>query len=205
MSDIVVFRPGGNPPARDLAGWGLRAAGLIQHGAAHALAADHQGSAATSGAVATSLPNCRAALFFCHGAADKLMARGVALWDSGSAAYAQGLIVIAIACSSARRLGPAAVSAGADAYLGFDDKLVWLTGDPHGRFGDAAVAPVACLAGGGDAAAARAALENGFDVAFAFYRSSPANVTASDAVIAWLAASWNRGHVQLHGNPRAAL
>lgn len=62
--------------------------------------------------------------------------------DSGNAGLLKGTLVFAVACDSARVLGPEAVKLGARAYVGYDYPMVVIWGPDEKSFRRAANAPL---------------------------------------------------------------
>jgi hypothetical protein len=203
MSDLSLVRPSNDPAAAELSDW---AASLIPDitASSHKYT-DRKGAGATRTAVETELTKSRATLFFGHGLKSRLQGYSSDVVDVANIGKAAGNIVIAIACWSAVTLGPASISSGIDAYLGFDEALVWITRDPDRQFGPAATSgPRDMITTGSDIAACAARLQQQFDAVFQYYRTG-AGASGRDAVLGWLAGTWNKAHVVKHGSGSATL
>jgi hypothetical protein len=190
MSKLALVRPANDPAAVELASW---SSWLIPDIAASSHShSDLHGSAVTRAAVEADMSASRVTLFFGHGFKSRLQGYTSDVLDLSNISKSWDRIVVAIACWSAVTLGPAAISAGADAYLGFDEAMVWLTGDPDKRFGPAATSGVRkMITSGSDIAACATTMKSEFDSVFAFYKTG-AGSGSPNAVLGWLAADWDK-------------
>ena len=173
-------------------------------GSPHGLASHLVGSIATRPAVDASLGGCDVFLFFGHGTKGRLQGSGTDLVDALNVGSLSGTVVVAIACWSAVKLGPDAISAGAKAYLGFDDLVAFLPSDPDDEFGDSFTAGIRSMLTGADAASALGDMRKRLDLAFDFYRKG-AGAGRTDSVIGWLCANWDKSRLTLLGNGAATL
>ena len=203
MSDICFIRPANDAAATTLANMAIPLKAKIST-SSHTLSADLTGTGATRGAVDVQLAACRAICFFGHGLKSRLQGSSTDLIDSFNVSLASGSIVIAFACWSAHTLGPGAISAGVEAYLGFDEQFGCLAGDPDGEFGAAAISGMEVMLKGNDVGAALREMEKKFDDAFDFYKTG-AGAGRSNSVLGWLLANWDKRHLALHGTAGALL
>src|SRR5689334_13099397 len=121
LPSVAFVRPETDPTEVALSAWGgLVLAGVV---GAHGLSVtDLSASAASPSAVVMALNTTNAVLYFGHGVPDALGTTN-RLIDAAGLSAASIEILIAIACDSARDLGPAAIRSGRRAFLGFDDIL----------------------------------------------------------------------------------
>jgi len=73
-----------------------------------------------------AIENVEAAVFFCHGRKDALIHRSNLLTDSTRIRGNGRIVMLVMACSSAKELGPAAILNGIRAYLGFREKVYFV-------------------------------------------------------------------------------
>jgi len=204
MSDLCLIRPANNAAAVELANWGSSLARDIAS-SSHSLRKDIYSVAATRAAVEKELGPSRATLFFGHGRKSRLEGYSSDVIDSSNVGKAAGNILIAIACWSAAKLGPDAFSAGVEAYLGFDEQFVWLSGDPEHQFEPAALSGIReMLNSGADIAVCATTTQTEFDSVFAFYKTG-AGSARPNAIVGWLAAAWDRDHLVVLGKGSAGF
>src|SRR3974390_1332049 len=125
MSDFFLIRPANDTVALELSSWCSSVSWSIPANGDN-IDTELYASAPPRAAVETALPGMRCILFFGHGTYTELLGAARALIDTANIAKATGSIVVAIACSSASVLGPDAIRQGVLAYLGFNDRFVWL-------------------------------------------------------------------------------
>lgn len=125
MSEVLFVRPAEDSAAIEMARCGKRLRDRTLEPKT-----DLSGTAVTRAAVDHALAGgVRALLWFGHGERDCLTRDGRPIVDAANVDGVEG-VVVAIACFSGRILGPAAVAAGAAAFLGFDDPLGVPLADP---------------------------------------------------------------------------
>lgn len=202
MSQICVVRPANDSAAKTLAGMAAPLNSIIP-GSGHTVR-DLFHSAADRPTVEKALASCRAILFLGHGRKSRLQGATTDLIDTANVVKAKGRIIVAIACWSAHTLGPYAIANGIEAYLGFDDMLGCLKGDPDNQFGPACISGIELMLNGKDIGDALATMLKKFDDVFDYYRNG-AGKASSDAVLGWLLADWNKKHCKLLGLNGARL
>jgi hypothetical protein len=146
---ILVITPEGDPVERALSGTATFA--VVQAGRAVTTVAPPP--TLTRGAVDTELAAAPGSdlLYFGHGQRAQLGAP-IALVDGVNVAYLQGSVVLAMACSSAERLGPDAVQNGVRTWIGFTRPVLLPLGAGSAALAPWHAAPLAAL-GGASAAA----------------------------------------------------
>ena len=197
MPDFCLIRPASDAYAAELARWCASLKADIT-AAGHTISHDLAGSSATRTAVDTAMPGMRCVVFFGHGSYTELLGGSGALVDTANVANARNAILAAIACSSAKVLGLDAVSQGVEAYLGFSEKFVWLSGDPDGQFAPAAKKGLLTLLSGSDAGQALADMAQAFDDVKNYYLTGAGRRT-TNSTAGWLSAYWDSNHVTLIG------
>jgi hypothetical protein len=123
-------------------------------------------------------------MFFGHGEVDALVAYGfrnrrIDLVDEANIGPVRGRIVVAVACSSAEALGPAATDRGhgeplVEAFLGWPDEVGWPPSWP-GPIGEAVVRGLHVLIAGGTIDESANALRSAFALAHDQYRQAARN------------------------------
>jgi hypothetical protein len=101
-------------------------------------------------------------------------------------------------------LGRHAVASGVESYIGFDERFLWLTGDPDRQFAPAMLSGVNVLLGGSDANTCVAKLQTEYHDIVDYY-STGTGVSSPNATLGFLAAYWNATHNVLHGSRTAKL
>jgi hypothetical protein len=202
MADFTLIRPANDAAALELSNWCAALIPTIQ--ANHSIAHDLYAGAATRTSVDTALKGVRCILFFGHGKDAELLGASGALVDTVNAGFAQGAILIAIACSSAKVLGPDAVHHGVSAYLGFKDRFVWISRDPDHQFEAAATAGISRLLASDEIGAALGEMQAYFRSAVLYYLNGTGR-TSPNRAIGWLAAFWDLQHLELQGTDSARL
>jgi hypothetical protein len=91
-----------------------------------------------------------------------------------------------------------------EAYVGFDERLVWLTNDPDAQFAPATLSGPRVLIAGSNTAACESEMKTWYASVFAYY-STGLGTGKPNSVLGWLAASWNESHVVRHGSAHATL
>jgi len=196
-------RPGKDPGARTLSGWGSVVIDLVKRNRNHTISYDLRPKlwsrlAATD--VIARLADSDVVLYFGHGDKGRWLGPDPLdpLLDVTNAAASQGNIVIAIACWTSDSLGPACAGRRARAYLGFSDELAWAPTQQR-RFGMAVADALAVFINRGESIdSARERLEQAFSDLRDSFKGPDRN--QRDANIAWLAADWNARHIMLHGS-----
>ena len=203
MSDFCLIRPASDAFAAELSVW---CSNLKPHitGAGHSIQHDLSGTSATRTAVDSAIPGMRCVVFFGHGSYTELLGANGALVDTANVAKAKNSILVAIACSSAKVLGLDATNQGADVYLGFSEKFVWISGDPDGQFEPAAKKGLLTLLARGDAGQALTAMAQAFDDVKNYYLNG-AGKGSTNSTAGWLSAYWDSNHVTLIGPTSTTL
>lgn len=135
----------------------------------------------------------------------ELLGSGGALMDMVNISTASGAIAVAIASLLSKVLGPNAVHAGVDDYLGFSERLVWISRDPDGQFEPALTSGIdGLISRSTDLLGAQHGMQRQLANVVQFYpngtgRSSP------NRALGWLAAFWDAQHVRFNGNGAATL
>jgi hypothetical protein len=203
MPDLCLIRPANDVFALELGSWCGRLKSDIQK-AGHSIGHDLYATTATRTAVEAAMSRARCTIFFGHGSYAELLGAGGALVDTANVTKARNSVVVAIACSSAKVLGPDAISQGVDVYLGFSEKFAWLFGDADKQFEPAAVSGVLALVRGGDAGQALAQMIAAFGNVKDYYLHG-AGKGAINSTGGWLSAFWNSNHITLLGATSAKL
>jgi len=199
MSSILLVRPANDAVAIELSAWAAGVKKLAASSSGTSVGVDLASGAATRAAVDLELPNHEATFFCGHGTPTKLRGAGIDLVDAANVGLAAKRGILAIACSSADTLGPAAIQNNVKAYLGFTKKLTWVTGDPDGQFEPAICAGARQLINGGDMRSAHQEMQVELDKVVAYYHSG-AGRTSPNAGLGFVSAFWDFSHLAMHGN-----
>jgi hypothetical protein len=171
-------------------------------GAGHSLSQNLAGVDANRIQVEAALQAVRCILFFGHGSKDALAgANGTPLVNAANIGLARGTVFVAIACDAAAELGPKSIRAGIEAFLGFDDRFILLTGDPDFQFQPAATSGIRRLLGGGTTEDALDEMRRSFGHVVEFY----ANRGGPNSTFGRLVAFWTRHHLKLCGDLSARI
>lgn len=207
MTDILLVRPADDPAAVTVGSWGQA---VRQMAPGTSSSVDLAGASSASRAAVDGVlsPTVRHLFWFGHGEDDALVNTGARIVELGNVVKVTESVV-AIACYSAAKLGPAAVSAnvGPKAYLGFDDEF----GFPASAPMPMALAVVSSLRGflmsGHDLNQVAQSMTTGFDTARVQYKTqgTAMGLSLSDARTAWLFAKSNRYSLALSGNGGVTL
>jgi hypothetical protein len=197
MPTVLLVRPANNAVAIELSTWGATLNSFS--GSRATIGADLPSAAATRAAVDSSLPQHNGLFFFGHGTPTKLLGASSDLLDVNNVSLASGGAIVAIACSSADTLGPAAIKSGVEAYIGFTKKLTWISGDPDRKFQPAICSGAETLMQGGSMKDAVGAMQKALSQVENYYHSG-AGRTSPDAAIGFLSAFWDRSYLKSLGN-----
>ena len=198
MPTVLLVRPANNAVAIELSTWGATL-NSFSGSSATTVGIDLRSAAANRAAVDSSLPQHDGLFFFGHGTPTKLLGANSDLLDINNAGLASGKAIVAIACSSADALGPAAINVGVGAYIGFTKKLTWISGDPDGKFQPAICLGPETLMQGGSIRDAVKAMQNALVQVENYYHSGVGR-TSPDAAIGFLSAFWDRSCLKSLGN-----
>ena len=204
MGRFCTIRPANDVAALELSMW-CSALHPVIGTSGHELTKDIYASSAVRSTFSGAVGNADCVLFFGHGSETELLGeRNVAFVDGMNISLAAGKVFIAVACSSARVLGPVAIQNSVKSYLGFNGLLVWIHGDPNNQFQPATTIGIRRLLLGGTTGDARLKMFEAFGNAVDFYLNGTGRGTANSA-IGWLAAYWDQQHLVLLGYTKAAL
>lgn len=199
MASICHIHPANDSAAKDLSNWASSLNPIIA-GSSHLLSADLTGSAVDRPSVEAELATCDGFLFFGHGGKARLQGFATDVVDLANISKVQpDSVIVAIACWSGVALSHSALGAGAKAYLGFDEQLVWLAGDPDKKFGPAVTSGLIDLVASGTSVSdCETRIKSEFDAVFGFYKTG-AGSGKSNSILGWLCANWNKLHLVTHG------
>jgi len=208
MGTVLLIRPNNanDDAAADLYDWGSAFLAEVQH-QGHTVVELDDTSPCDRATVDHALANAGADLvaFFGHGIDDALLGGFHASVIDANSAGATGTSLVAVACKAGLNLGPAAITSGFDAFLGWNCVLIWIT-PPAGRskLGEAITEGLLELARGGDMAAMRTALADKLaDVAQHYDTGPGANDPEPDCTIGYLGALAAAAHIALDGDATA--
>jgi hypothetical protein len=142
-------------------------------------------------------------LYFGHGDENNWLTRGATTIDKSNVGAARRKCVVSIACKTGRSLGPDAITAGIECWLGFTIKVVviapYFNADP---IGDAIAYAVNLLGSQRTMQQARDAMEANLDQVARDYDTGK-YATHPSAVLGYFAAISMRDHVVVLGNARS--
>jgi hypothetical protein len=196
--NVVFVTPAGDTQAGILSQWGrLIAAGMLRDDPIHL------DGHVSRGQLETWLSSRLAAVvFFCHGQPDSL-GNAVSLLDLENAGMCRGWLVIAIACHSALRLGPAAIEEGARSYLGFKHEFSWPL--QYSRpFGDAVMAGLRPILEGAPIEAGERRMKEEFLNLYDRFKNGSAR-RQNNSTLFWMSALLNAETLCLLGDPQASI
>jgi hypothetical protein len=194
---IILVRPETDPDACELSNW----AEMFVRTQPNCLIVNLQGRSASRRRLASAVTfQCSACFFFCHGTQSALIGNDESILDDANANLTHGLIIIAIACHSAKALGVSVIKEGAVGFWGFNDLLIWAPEFTE-EFGHAAVSGALALVRGLTLAESALAMRQAYKDLVEKLRSS----RSSNSMIASMAAFWNQGHIEARGNLTAVL
>jgi hypothetical protein len=209
MGDAAYLRPNnpGDPPAGDLHAWCVELEQrLLVSGHSTTVAIDDTDPCDYAGSSAALGSHCDAVFFFGHGTSDQLIGtNGQAAVDRTNIANASGKAIIAVACLAGRSLGPDAIGAGVEVFLGWNAKLLWL-GSPVGQlgpFGLAIVSSLEILGQGARLEEVKERLRDELDAVAEYYRTGLGSGGAN-SLLAYYGAAAAAGQVALCGNEKQA-
>jgi len=200
MGSFVIIRPEDDAAALQASDW---VNGLLNHlqTASHAASVDvdqHTPADLTNIAAAIKLP-VDLVLYFGHGDVACWLTNGAATVNARDISFGHAPAVVSIACKTTAALGPAAIIAGAPAYLGFSIRVPVIA--PHKNvdlIGNAIVDGLRTLANGGTMQRARDAIAANFDSLASALDTGP--LSKHPAVgVAYYAAMALRDHIVLLG------
>ncbi len=205
MSSVSYLRPNnpGDPAASDLHNWSveLQTRLAVDHATA-AVIDDSSPCDRTRAAIALAAADL--ILFFGHGSPTDLVGTdGASAVDKSNIAIASGRSLVAVACLAGRDLGPDAITAGVEVFLGWNAKLLWLAPPPGGlgEFGSAIVDSLAIFGTGASVEQVKERLRDELDAVAEYYRTGPGS-TNPDALIAYYGAAAAAGQVAVCGNEK---
>lgn len=203
MSDFSIIRPNDDAAAQQSYDWGEELLNKLT--ASHSLVDDVDDTTpADSTNIAAALQNSNVSLvcYFGHGDESNLQTNGVATVDDATIKVKAGIAIVAVACKTAVKLGSAAITAGADAWLGFDISLPIIT--PHKNIdpiGDAIVNGLADLENSCTMQQAHSDLWDELDDVVRQYDVTGPNNTHPHRWMIYYGAMAARDHIVLHGSP----
>ncbi len=216
MSVIAVIRPGGSSNAdKTLHSWGQDAVNTV-NGSRHAPVNDVDGGNATRAAAENALQSADLFVFFGHGEDDQLEDPSqnplIDATNVGNAAGVGGVpstIMVAIACNSAAQLGNDAYSAGADAYIGFERQLGWVTtagNSMEKRLRDLVRILVEDLVISGNTVEdSKIEFQKSLADMIDYFDKDPQGQNEPDAYYAKLWSNWNKSYCTIIGDLQAAI
>jgi hypothetical protein len=200
---ITLIHPANDATALELSTWCSRIISYLENGEGLSVTNLYAGLARRDN-VTAALVNAYGVLFYGHGSDAELFGSSGPIIDIQNVGLAKGTIMMAIACSSAKILGPIAVRQGLTAYIGFRDRFVWVSRDPEGCFEAAINAGVSVVTRGGPVEKAVTAMRGAFAETVEYYLSGEGRASPNRA-IGWLAAFWDGQHIEWHGQGSATL
>ncbi len=208
MGTVAYLRPNnpGDPAAADLYNWCVELEQRL-------VARGHSTGSVVDGTSPCDMVNATVALgstydaifFFGHGAADSLTGtNGQPAVDQTNIANAKSRVVIAVACLAGRSLGPDAITAGIEVFLGWNVKLLWLkpAAGQLGRFGSAVVDGLETFGHGTRVEQVKEQLRDELDAVAEYYRIG-AGSGGPNSRLAYYGAAAAAGQVALCGNEKA--
>jgi hypothetical protein len=198
---ITLIHPANDAAALELSNWCTRIIPHLNEGLA--VKTLYAGSA-NRASIPPALLNAHCVLFYGHGGDAELLGASGPIIDTENVGLAKGAILVAVACSSAKVLGPTAVSQGLRAYLGFRDRFVWVSRDPEGCFEAAINAGVHRVVRGDTMEEAVTTMRDGLGDVVEYYLNGQGRKSPNRA-LGWLAAFWDQQHLELHGRGSVSL
>jgi hypothetical protein len=199
VPEVAYIRPGGDPPADDLATWGGQVRDLLMN-------AGHPAQVDVSIASPADRATCEQALsanvpllvFFGHGESTALLGSSrQPVIDENNLAHAGSKTLVSIACEAGRGVGPAAIQAGARAHLGWNVLLLWL-GSDTATYGEAIVQPLASLGVGASISEVADALRDRLNAVAQLHR--PRSPYDANAKLAYYGAAAAAGQIAIDGD-----
>ena len=149
MANLLLICPDHDQLTRALRRWSADLGYSVVVPGDHAWRALHGGNVTRANVEAALAGRPDAVFFYGHGEADRWLNAGTAITDLGNAHILAGKLVFSVACDSASRLGPEAVTRGARAYIGYDYTFTAPLNQYEASFRRAANAPqIAALSRG---------------------------------------------------------
>lgn len=207
MGTVAYLAPNnpGDPAAVDLHNWCVELERRLVAGGHSGFVVDDTSPCDKTNASLALARSGDAVFFFGHGGEDELIGtNGQPAVDRTNIANAQGKVVIAVACLAGRSLGPDAIIAGVEAFLGWNVKLLWLK-PPAGQlgpFGSAIVDSLEILGQGTRVERAKERLRSSLDDVATYYLTG-AGSGGANATLAYYGAAAASGQVALCGNEKA--
>jgi hypothetical protein len=202
MSLFSLIRPEDDPLAIQASDWAselLNELSLAGHGLAKDLAGTT--SVVKGNILSVLCSSTPLVCYFGHGDDQSFLTLSTPTVDSSSISVSTGTVIVAIACFTGKSLGPAAITAGADTYVGFTIKLPvilpYRTIDP---IGEAIVAGLKHLGGGSDVQHAADMLRNELDKVSVEYDTGAYSAHPA-ANLGYFGSVAMRDHLVLHGDP----
>ena len=206
MSSFSVIRPRDDAEAQQASDW---ADNLVQEftNAGHFLTTDVDDTTPADAANVLGVLGGADPLvcYFGHGDANSLLANGSATADVKTIQAMTGMAIVAIACKTASGLAPAAIKAGAEAWLGFTISLPVIA--PHKGVDPIGEAIVRGLAGLGNHGTMQQALNDIKTEMHQVVADHDTTGIQKDHPRRWeiyYGALATRDHVVLHGRPGCA-
>jgi hypothetical protein len=211
MAYALVIRPAWDNTTNDLNRWAAHVVSALQ--ISQRTVDDLAKTQAVRRAVDVALPNVEQLIvFYGHGEFDKLKGHRShkheeILLDSQNMHYLRDKIIVAVACDSRATLGVDAVrNAGARAYLGYDERFLYLVSDQvvEADFMRCANAAALAIVSGLSVADAYGNTMQEFDRAILHYARGTGS-THIDAFNIFTSLFWDRGHFGYEGDGLATL
>jgi hypothetical protein len=200
MSSFALIRPGDDARAQQASDWADSVAGnFIAAGHAKSTDVDDLTPADRGNIVAALGSSGNLICYFGHGDEHSWLTAGIGTVRSSDFASATGKAVVSIACKTGRNLGPDAITAGVEAWLGFTINVAVIA--PHKGFdpiGDAVVGGVSVLASGHTMQDSRDELYSELDNVATGYDNGKWSGHPG-AALKYYAALAMRDHIVLHG------
>jgi len=206
MGDFAIIRPKDDKSSRQASDWANDLIAKLK-AAVHSEidSVDDWSPANTTNILASLSGKADLVCYFGHGEEDRWLTSNSATLDTGNVTgikgqSAKGRAIVSIACKTSCKLGPAAITAGVKAWLGFTIKVKVIA--PHNLLdpiGDAIVDGIALLSKKGTMQQARDRLAANLDQLVTAYDSGK-YAQHPEAEMGYFAAMSMRDHVVVNGN-----
>lgn len=204
MSSFSIIRPSDDPTTIQSSNWGKRLTSILS--SSHTLLNDVDSTTPANRTNVEAAYKSSADLlcYFGHGEDNRWETKGVHTLESTSLPKTCPAAVVSIACKTGCTLGPAAITSGVSAWLGFTVKVGVIApyASAHGSIdtiGDAIVNGLKVLDTGASMQDVRNEVEAELDKLVVAYDTGGTYSHHPDAAIGYFVAGYMRDHVVLHG------
>lgn len=201
MGNFAVIRPCDDGAARQASQWCDALINGLKIGGHCAVADVSDQTPASQANVCSALSGSYDVIFyFGHGDETAWLTQGAATVDATTISGANGKAIVSVACKTARRLGPDAITAGVASWLGFNIKVGYVVHRGQDPFGDAIVQALEGLGAGNTLQQARDTLASNLQQVVQDFDTSGRFNSWPTAPLAYFVAVAMRDHVVVLGN-----